>query len=101
MAHDLDDIQAMEAKDTSRRLPLGWVILFWGLIVWGIYYAWAYTPPRWSQDAALRQATDAAAGAVASSGTSIFATVFFTAVATIAAVVLLVAVSRKRSGKSG
>ncbi len=97
---EMDDIQAMEAKDTARRLPWGWVVLFWGLIIWGVYYAWAYTPPRWSQGAAYDQAADAA-GAVATSGSSIFATVFFTAAATTAAVLLLVMVSRKRTGKGG
>jgi len=100
MARDeLDDIHAFEAKETSQSLPWGWVALFWGLILWGVYYAWTYTPPRWSQEAAYEKATEVAAGAVASSGTSILATVFFTAVATTAAVLLLVMVSRKRPGK--
>ena len=36
-----DDLSAFEAKETSRKLPLGWVLLFWGLIVWGVWYLWA------------------------------------------------------------
>lgn len=52
-----DDISAMERKDTSKKLPLGWVLLFAGLIVWGIYYYIAYTPSisGWTQDKALEQ----------------------------------------------
>ncbi|MBI4844155.1 MAG: hypothetical protein HY809_07530 [Nitrospirae bacterium] len=38
MAEELDNIEAFEAKETSRKLPVGWLILFWGLIIWGIYY---------------------------------------------------------------
>jgi hypothetical protein len=54
MADDLDDIKAFEAKETSRKLPVGWLILFWGLIIWGIYYFVAYTPSisGWSQEKA-------------------------------------------------
>lgn len=52
-----DDISAMERKDTSKKLPLGWVLLFAGLIVWGIYYYIAYTPSisGWTQNKALEQ----------------------------------------------
>lgn len=52
-----DDISAMERKDTSKKLPLGWVLLFAGLIIWGIYYYIAYTPSisGWTQDKALEQ----------------------------------------------
>jgi hypothetical protein len=51
MAEDLDDIDAFEAKETSRKMPLGWLILFWGLILWGIYYFVTYSPSisGWSQ----------------------------------------------------
>jgi hypothetical protein len=98
---DIDDIHAFEAKETAGRLPWGWVALFWGLILWGIYYAWTYTPPRWSQEAAYEKSAEAAAGAVVTSGTNILATVFFTALATTVAVVLLVSVSRKRAPKGG
>jgi len=54
MAEDFDDIEAFEAKETSRKLPVGWLILFFGLIIWGIYYFVAYTPSisGWSQEKA-------------------------------------------------
>ena len=48
---DIDDIHAMESKGTARKLPLGWLILFFGLMAWGAYYVLAYTPALsgWSQ----------------------------------------------------
>jgi hypothetical protein len=54
MAEDLDNIHDFEAKDTSRTIPIGWQILFWGLIVWGIYYVVSYTPSisGWTQESA-------------------------------------------------
>ena len=39
-----DDIPSLNRKDTENNLPLGWVIFFLALIVWGIYYIYAYTP---------------------------------------------------------
>ena len=46
-----DDIHDMERKDTKSRLPAGWVLLFVGLIVFGIYYIAAFTPAisGWTQ----------------------------------------------------
>ena len=57
MAEDFDNIEAFEAKETSRKLPVGWLILFWGLIIWGIYYFVAYTPAisGWSQEKAYEE----------------------------------------------
>ncbi|MBI5676748.1 MAG: hypothetical protein HZC48_13180 [Nitrospirae bacterium] len=57
MAEDLDNIASFEAKETSRKLPVGWLILFWGLIIWGIYYFVAYTPAisGWSQEKAYEE----------------------------------------------
>ena len=45
------DIDALEAKDTARALPLGWLILFWGLILFGIVYFVLYSPitTGWTQ----------------------------------------------------
>lgn len=100
MAHEeLDDIAAMEAKETARALPWGWLALFWGLILWGVYYAWTYTPGLggWSQAKAYEDAAGVAAGL--SSEGNIAATVFFTAAATTAAIYLAVVMSRKKGNK--
>lgn len=52
MADDMDRIEDMEREDTKRKLPIGWLLLFIGLIVWGIFYSLAYTPEisGWSQE---------------------------------------------------
>lgn len=88
---ELDDLSKFEAKETSQKLPLGWVLLFWGLIVWGVGYVWAYTPALggWSQ------AQDAEAGG-ATMGTNLLATIAFTVIPTVAAVAIVLAQRRKR-----
>lgn len=57
MAEELDNIEEFEAAETSKTLPIGWLILFWGLIIWGIYYFVAYTPQisGWSQEKAYEE----------------------------------------------
>lgn len=57
MEEDLDDIREFESKETAKKLPIGWVILFWGLILWGIVYFVAYTPEisGWSQEKAYEE----------------------------------------------
>jgi choline-glycine betaine transporter len=57
MAEEFDNIQDFEAKDTAKKLPLGWQLLFWGLILWGIYYTAAHTPAisGWSQERAYTE----------------------------------------------
>lgn len=57
MNEQIDSIEDFEAKETSKRLPIGWLILFWGLIIWGIYYFAAYTPAisGWSQEKAYEE----------------------------------------------
>ncbi|MFO0754398.1 MAG: cbb3-type cytochrome c oxidase N-terminal domain-containing protein [Thermodesulfovibrionales bacterium] len=52
-----DSMAGMERDDTRTRLPLGWLLLFIGLIVWGIWYGIAYTPALsgWSQEGQYRE----------------------------------------------
>lgn len=55
MTEDLDSLKEFENEETlKRKIPVGWLILFWGLIVWGIYYFISYTPAisGWSQEKA-------------------------------------------------
>ncbi len=90
---ELDDLSQFEAKQTAKKLPVGWLALFWGLIAWGVFYLWRYTPALggWSQVQDLE-------GGGASSGTNVLATIAFTALATLAAVGLVLA---QRRGKGG
>ena len=57
MAEEFDNIEDFEAKGTARKLPVGWLFLFWGLIIWGIYYFVSYTPEisGWSQEKAYEE----------------------------------------------
>jgi hypothetical protein len=60
MAEEMDDIEKLEAKDTAKKLPIGFVILFWALIAWGIFYFVAYTPAisGWSQAKAYEKSLE-------------------------------------------
>lgn len=57
MIDDIDNIENFEAKETSKKIPVGWQLLFWGLILWGIYYFVSYTPAisGWSQGKAYEE----------------------------------------------
>ena len=57
MPEDIDNMDEFEARETARKLPAGWLILFWGLIIFGIYYFAAYTPgiSGWSQEKAYEE----------------------------------------------
>ena len=92
---ELDDLSQFEAKETSKKLPGGWLALFWGLIVWGAWYLWRYTPALggWSQVQDLE-------GGGVSTGSNLFATIAFTAIPTLAAVWLAVG-QRRKKGREG
>ncbi len=57
MNEELDNIEAFEAKETAKKLPAGWLMLFWGLILFGVVYVLAYTPAisGWSQAKAYEE----------------------------------------------
>ncbi|RJR20264.1 MAG: hypothetical protein C4581_03535 [Nitrospiraceae bacterium] len=57
MVEDIDSMDEFEVKEASNRIPMGWLILFWGLIIWGIYYFISYTPSisGWSQEKAYEE----------------------------------------------
>jgi hypothetical protein len=66
MAHEIetpaesDAAEAFESKDTSHALPVGWLVLFFGLIAFGVVYSWAYTPSLggWSQEREYQQSIE-------------------------------------------
>ncbi len=51
MEEEYDDIEALENPVTAHKLPVGWLIVYVGLILFGLYYIAAYTPAfsGWSQ----------------------------------------------------
>jgi hypothetical protein len=92
---EIDDLSAFEAKDTSHTIPLGWSLLFWGLIAFGAYYLWAYSPAL----GGWRQAQDVESGG-AGVGTNTLMTILFTAIPTAAAIGLALA-QRARKARPG
>ena len=89
---DLDDLSKFENKQTAHTVPLGWWLLFWGLVVWGAFYLWRYTPGLggWSQAQDLE-------GGGASSGTNLLATIAFTAIPTAVAIGIVLSQRRKKA----
>lgn len=90
VSDELDELEAFEAKETKHHLPIGYLVLYFGLIAWGVYYLWAMW--GWRQGAAL-DAPDTA------SGLNLFATILFTALPTLAAIVIVL--QRRTAGKKG
>ena len=84
-----DTAEGLEAKDTANLLPVGWQVLFYGLILWGVYYLYAYSPwsTGWTQAGEL-EAEMGNAKAVPSLFDNIGMTILFTALPTLAALVL-------------
>ena len=54
---NFENIHDMEREDTKSKLPLGWLLIFVGLIAFGVYYCAAYTPQisGWSQEKAYEE----------------------------------------------
>lgn len=54
---ELNEFLVEENEDAKRKIPIGWLILFWGLILWGIYYFASYTPSisGWTQEKAYEE----------------------------------------------
>ena len=84
--------EGLEPKE-SHPIPFGWGVLFWGLVAFGAYYLWAYTPSLggWSQEGEL-----AAAAASSTAGVNVVAAVLFTAVAAAFAIGIMVAFARRK-----
>ncbi len=57
--NDNDDLSAFESKTTTHKLPAGWLVLFFGLIVWAAVYIGLYTPAfsGWTQAKAFTEST--------------------------------------------
>lgn len=52
-----DDIEKFVDEENANKLPLGWLCLYIGLIVWGIWYFYMYTPmfTGWTQAGELAE----------------------------------------------
>jgi TRAP-type C4-dicarboxylate transport system permease small subunit len=84
---ELDDgAESLQAKETAHDVPVGVWALFGGLVVWGIYYFFAYV--GWNQAEEL-EATKTALS------TNIAHTIAYTAIPATAALVLAIAMKRR------
>jgi cytochrome c oxidase cbb3-type subunit III len=48
-----------EIKELDNKLPIGWFLFFIGVIVWGAYYIFSFTPEisGWKQTAGIQEQT--------------------------------------------
>jgi hypothetical protein len=76
-----DTAEAMERKESAHAVPVGWFVLLIGLVAWGAWYLFAYSPwsSGWTQEGQL-------GAAPVEVGSNIFMTVLFTVLPTAAAV---------------
>ena len=89
---ELDDLTKFEAKESSHTIPFGYLVLYFGLIAWGLWYLWAYSPwgSGWSQAKDLEGAP--------SSGSNVFWTIAFTAIPALAALLIALAQKHRKKG---
>lgn len=90
MANDLelgDRVEELQAKQTVHAVPVGIWALFGGLVLWGIWYFFAYV--GWDQ------AGELTGGQSTALGTNVAHTVAYTAIPTVAIVALAVAMARR------
>jgi hypothetical protein len=89
---ELDDLTRFEAKETSHTIPAGYLVLYFGLIAWGAWYVWAYSPwgSGWSQAKDLESANGL--------GSNLFWTIAFTAIPALAALLIAMAQKRRKRG---
>jgi len=87
-----DTAEAMEARETAHTVPIGWQVLFWGLVIWGVYYLFTYSPwsTGWTQAGELEKVNPEVGG-------NIGMTILFTALPTAAALVLFLLQRKKRA----
>jgi len=85
-----DSADALQARETAHDVPLGVKLLFAGLIAWGVYYLYAYSPwtTGWTQEADLQGAPG--------TGVNIAHTIAYTAIPALVALVLGVSMARRK-----
>ncbi len=88
-----DTAEGLERKETATAVPLGWKLLTIGLIAWGAWYLYSFSPwsTGWTQEAQL-------AAAPVEVGSNVFMTILFTALPTAAAIGLWL---MQRAAKKG
>jgi hypothetical protein len=87
-----DTAEGMEAKATANAVPLGWKVLFFGLVTWGAWYLYMFSPwsTGWTQAGELEKVNPEVGG-------NIFMTILFTALPTAAALLLYLTQRRSKA----
>jgi heme/copper-type cytochrome/quinol oxidase subunit 2 len=91
---DIDEsAEALQNPETAHAFPLGLKLLFAGLILWGVYYLFAYSPwsSGWTQEADLQGAPTTAV--------NVAHTIAYTAIPAAVALALAVAMARRKKVK--
>ena len=85
-----DGVDAMENKATAHTIPLGWYLLLAGLIAWGVYYYFAFSPwfSGWTQEEQLQGGT--------ALEVNVTSTIAYTAIPTAVLALLAWGMSRRR-----
>jgi hypothetical protein len=88
-----DSAEAMEAKETAHTLPVGFLVLFASLVLWGLYYLWTYSPwsTGWTQASELEQ--------VATTASNVTHTVAYTAIPALVLLVMAIAMAKRKPVK--
>ena len=89
---ELDDsAEQLQNPETAHAFPVGLKLLFAGLVAWGIYYLWAYSPwgAGWTQEADLQGAPG--------TGVNVAHTIAYTAIPAAVVIALAVAMARRKA----
>ena len=86
-----DSAETLQNQETAHAFPVGLKLLFLGLVLFGLYYLWAYSPwsTGWTQEADLQ-------GAPATS-VNIAHTIAYTAIPAAVVIALAVAMARRKA----
>ncbi len=90
-----DSAEAMEAKETAHALPVGFIVLFVSLVLWGIYYFFTYSPAitGWTQAKELEE------GLASTTANNMTHTIAYTAIPAVVLLVMAVAMARRKPVK--
>jgi heme/copper-type cytochrome/quinol oxidase subunit 2 len=89
---ELDDsAETLQNQETAHAFPIGLKLLFAGLILFGVYYLWAYSPwsTGWTQEADLQGAPG--------TGVNVAHTIAYTAIPAAVVTALAVAMARRKA----
>ena len=89
---ELDDsAETLQNQETAHAFPVGLKLLFAGLILFGVYYLWAYSPwsTGWTQEADLQGAPG--------TGVNVAHTIAYTAIPAAVVTALAVAMARRKA----